>query len=362
MKVSISNYKGGWLRLVWSYGGRRHFLALGVRDDEAGRLYAETLANQIRLDMLRGDFDGTLNRYRPAEQRVENRTLGDVWAEFERWKGARVSKQTMLAYRSTYRRLSTIVSDRRPFSSINESDARRLLDASRDLKPQSIRLRLASLITVWGWAIKKGYATENPWKVAREEIDDLPPTRIQPFQEDEVTAIIAWFYGHSTYSYYADFVRFCFATGCRTGEAVGLSWTDLSDDLTTVTIAYSYWREEGLKSTKTGHSRQFRLPASITEMLQQRRSLATSEIVFPTKRGGRINSDMFLMRAWKRALTELGIPYRRFYVTRATFVTHALKKGVPPQAIAAITGHSLKILFKHYAGLIGSAEAPELWE
>jgi integrase len=52
------------LQLVFSYGGKRRYLSLGMRDTTLNRRVAEMTASQIELDMLSGNFDDSLDKYR----------------------------------------------------------------------------------------------------------------------------------------------------------------------------------------------------------------------------------------------------------------------------------------------------------
>jgi integrase len=47
----------GWLRLRWTYQGRRYALTLGLPDSAANRLYAEQKAKVVELDIISGNFD-----------------------------------------------------------------------------------------------------------------------------------------------------------------------------------------------------------------------------------------------------------------------------------------------------------------
>jgi hypothetical protein len=53
------------LQLVFSYTGKRHYLSTGFTDTPANRKLAEMKARQIELDILCGNFDTTLAKYKP---------------------------------------------------------------------------------------------------------------------------------------------------------------------------------------------------------------------------------------------------------------------------------------------------------
>ncbi len=54
------------LRLRWRHEGKRYCLALGIPDNKLNRAAAQTKARQIEGDMVTGNFDPTLTKYKPA--------------------------------------------------------------------------------------------------------------------------------------------------------------------------------------------------------------------------------------------------------------------------------------------------------
>ena len=86
-----------------------------------------------------------------------------------------------------------------------------------------------------------------------------------------------------------------------------------------------------------------------------------SELIF-TYLGKAIDAHNFRHRPWKSILQAQGVPYRRPYNCRHTFISHALERGLNPVTIAQMTGHDVAVLFKHYAGCIGGVpQLPDLF-
>ena len=65
--VKIESDKG-WLRLRFSFQGRRYAFSLSLPDTKVNRTVAEHKARQIELDILSGNFDPTLKKYKPERQ------------------------------------------------------------------------------------------------------------------------------------------------------------------------------------------------------------------------------------------------------------------------------------------------------
>lgn len=63
---------------------------------------------------------------------------------------------------------------------------------------------------------------------------------------------------------------------------------------------------------------------------------------------------------WRTVLTRLGIPYRKPYQMRHTFITLCLDAGIDAKDVARWVGNSPKIIYQHYAGANRDLEVPEL--
>jgi integrase len=59
--VAIQTFKNR-LRLVWSHGGKRHFLYRNLPDGKVNRLVAQQRARQIEGDLATSNFDLTLDK------------------------------------------------------------------------------------------------------------------------------------------------------------------------------------------------------------------------------------------------------------------------------------------------------------
>jgi integrase len=222
----------------------------------------------------------------------------------------------------------------------------------------TLNRKLGILRECWEWGRIGCYLPDNPWI----SIKPLKPTKRktpQPFSLKEIGLILDAFANHPTYRDLLVFVEFLMKTGARLGEAAGLQWDAVSEDCSRIVIRSQYTSGH-LKSPKSGSDRSYGLPQSLSKKLSIEKTVARSSFVF-THNNRPINIRNFRQRAWKPILTKLGIPYRKPYNSRATFISHALEQGHNPVVIAEITGHDPKVLFDHYAGLINPPSAPELF-
>ena len=52
------------LRLRWRQSGKRYTLSIGLPDSKVNRTVAQQKASQIQLDLISGNYDTTLKKYK----------------------------------------------------------------------------------------------------------------------------------------------------------------------------------------------------------------------------------------------------------------------------------------------------------
>lgn len=106
--------------------------------------------------------------------------------------------------------------------------------------------------------------------------------------------------------------------------------------------------------TKTGIGRVVPIHPVVREALLKQMQASHSDYLFPNQRiHVRPNEPMDrtgFKKVWNAILEEAGLS-GRIYDFRHTFITHAVKSGVNPAAVAMMTGTSLKVMQKHYLHL-----------
>lgn len=354
----------GWLRLRWTYEGRRRSLSMGMRDIPLARTLAQSKANIIEADLMTGHYDDTLKRYRPGGDGGDDGggvKLSAI-ALFDRFiKGRKVDDRTVEKYRAIASKLRAYFKDQAADMSVDVADGfREWLGGS--LAPISQREYIRTLSTCWAWAMKENLQPTNPWADVVKLIKVSPKQRPRPFTKTEIEAIIRGFRDSRYYAYYTDFVVFMLGTGCRTGEAIGLRWSHLSEDCGKVWIGESVTRGVR-KATKTNRAREFRLTPQLQMMLLKRRpeGYRPDDLVFPSPTGKPMVDRNFRKRAWVQVLAAAGVDYRKPYSTRSTFISHSLAQRHNPMSIAQMTGHDPEVMFKHYAADIGGGlQCPDI--
>lgn len=357
VKVEVA---GKRLRLRWTYQGRRYALAVGLPNTSVNRKFAQQKASQIELDIISGNFDDTLEKYKPkraATQDLAPITAGDVFEKFmvdqKKTKGLQIG--SICRYTGALRQLQRFFKDK-PVEFIGAEDAGNFAaNLKEHCKDRTTKDYLILIRACWDWGGLKHLIefNVNPWNAVLDRIKVAPQQRVKPFAAAEVKAIESAFRNDRYYAHYADFVTFLFGTGCRFGEAAGLQWQHVADDFQTVWFGESVSRGVR-KTTKTGKARTIILTSKMGNLLAARKSKSCKpgDLVFPAPKGGPINDHTFRRRAWKGVLGKTGIDYRKPYATRHTVISHALANGANYLEVAETTGHDPQILHKHYASVI----------
>ena len=353
---------------------------LGLEDNPTNRKFAEAKAQQLETDILYERFDPTLERYQSKktiqpEQTTPKETLAKLYKQYIETRRSRVRPGT---WRGNYLVMLGHI-QRSPFAETDPNSdssgyAQKMLDwANQTLSPDTCRRLMTQLNACLKWAVKskrvnldrspfEGLATEAKRLIKKSEDEE---TDINPFTREERDAIIGAFKVYSKDGRYYHYVSFCFYVGCRPSEAIGLTWDDISDDLSKITFKNAIVPGQGgvekCSGLKTQSRRVFPCNRRVQELLREMRSVRRSAngLVFTSAKGGVFDTAYF-RRVWVKILNGLGIEYRKPYQTRHTFITLCLDAGVNAKDIGKWVGNSAGIIFQHYAGHRTELSVPEI--
>lgn len=331
--------RGGNLVLRWRYQGRRFHHSLGLPYNALNLGVAETLRRRIEADIVTGDFDPSLEKYLlPHQKRSPRKDL------FESFLKRPLAPRTMGLYRAAIRRYREKFGNRLIES---PGEAEGFLAWLRpQIKASTTRAYIVRLNAIWLWGWGEKLVTSNPW-LRIKDLVKVPPPQPKPFDRLEVDKIL----GAITGKHYEDFVKFLLSTGCRMGEAAGLTWDCVSEDCRRITI----------NATKTNSLREIHLPPNVTALLQNRRALAVSPWVFTDRSGAAVRTNNFNSRVWQPLLETAGVAYRKPGNCRHTCATHLIESGVNPVHVAGILGNSPQIVLRYYYGSLSENKLPELF-
>src|SRR5262245_7958382 len=171
-----------------------------------------------------------------------------------------------------------------------------------------------------------------------------------PYTAEERDLVLDFFWRQKRRQY--AFVYVLFFTGLRTAEAIGLRWgkVDLRRGRLTVDVSRTLGEDNAPKTKRS--QRTIPLRPEVVAVLRALRPLHVAEdtFVFTTTAGTPVNEERFVEKHWRPALRATGIRPRKFYATRATFISQTLEAQVIPiKKLADYCGTSVAMIEQHYA-------------
>lgn len=378
VSLKISNNR---IQLVFTVGGKRHYLSTGLADTPANQKVAARKAALIEDDIYKEKFDPTLQKYKPQSipttvtpivlpnDEPSKTSLLELWTSYTEFQRKHLEESTILRdYGKIEKRI-------RKFPKQFVEDA---IDVQtyllKNYSTEVTKRTLKYLSACCNWAIRKRLIAENPFKELAKEIKTkkTSPVSRKPFSRSCVAAIISAF-EHNTYSsryssvphsYYVPYVKFLFHTGCRPEEAIALKWRHIEKDRIHFCEAVAT-DVRVRKTTKTDKPRYFPINAELQTILDtiKPENCTPDSLVFPAKRGRELDTHNFLNRVWKPMVQELVKEgkvreYLPQYNCRHTFITLCLEDGIPSRRVADWCGTSVHVIEDHYAGAIAQIQVP----
>jgi len=198
-------------------------------------------------------------------------------------------------------------------------------------------------------AVRRGYMSQNPARLAREKNSQPKPLEIVPFTHAELGALA------TELGPWGPLAIVGAETGLRPSELAGLEWSDIND--TSLIVARTYVAGELKPYGKTKRARR-RVPLTsrAREALNQMPRRIDTPAVFASPRSKRLNVHNFRSREWVPAIESAGIPHRRIYDLRHTFATNALDKGVTLFELSRFMGTSVELIDQTYGHLAEGTE------
>lgn len=231
---------------------------------------------------------------------------------------------------------------------------------SEPYRAETIRIALRTLHGAYAHAIhRQGYAGTSP--VAGLERQERPRDEPKPkmiLTPEQVAAVIE----HARPAY-RPVIAFMAGTGCRIGEALGLTWADL--DLTgerTARIAMQANRKGQRVPLKTAHSRRtLDLPASLVARLAALKLAADDTgpqaFVFASMGGNPLDGPNVAARGMRAACKTAGVPVVGPHALRHAHASALLADGWDLAAVSRRLGHgSVAVTAQVYAHLIEDAD------
>ncbi|WP_138503266.1 tyrosine-type recombinase/integrase [Nostoc sp. PA-18-2419] len=377
MKVGIEVSKG-YLRLRFPralFNGNQKYLSLNLADTPENQVVAELKVRQAELDILAGNFDFSLGKYKiqttlvniASKQKTYN--LLSLWEKYTEFKKGQVEESTLV------RDYSIIEKRIRKFPSTDLNEAVLIRNHLLSIySAETTKRTLKQLNACCNWAVLSQLIEINPFKDLSKGIKTRKKDNtILTFNKEEIAIIIDAFisnkychkYSPIPHSFYANYVRFLFLTGCRPEEAVALKWKHISSTHITFTEAVpSDVRIR--KDTKTHQTRLFPINNQLREVFNDIGYGEPEKLLFHSRNKKELDSHNFLNRIWRPVLTRLVKDrliryYLPQYNCRHTFITICLEAGISVKQIADMVGNSPEVIYRHYSGVIKQLEVPAIF-
>lgn len=198
---------------------------------------------------------------------------------------------------------------------------------------------LIPLRRVFDLAIEEDFIEANPVASVRTKKHQKQP--IHRFTPTEKAQILEKLSGDPWLFY-----LIAFETGMRTGEILGLRWSDWTDDQ--ILVARSIVRRR-LTDIKTHQARSVFISGKLRQALaSHKRRFAGGYLFLNSKGRPHLDADTFVDH-WTEALKRARVTYRRPYTCRHTRASEMLMAGVEPAFAATQLGHTLEQFFNTYA-------------
>lgn len=147
-----------------------------------------------------------------------------------------------------------------------------------------------------------------------------------------------------------------FFSGMRTGEMIGLKWSDIDFEKKTITIQRTIGRGIIGKPKTESSIRTIPIIAPLEKPLLDQFKLTGNQksfVFLNNENTHYFDSSKIRDRTWKNTLKEAGVRYRTIYNTRHTFVSLNLSSGKNILWVSQMIGHkNANITLEHYSKYI----------
>ncbi len=218
--------------------------------------------------------------------------------------------------------------------------------------PSTVRGVVALLATIIRAAVDDGY-TATPVDVRRLKFpsDRTAAPRRQTFTAAELRELL-----RVARSPWREIAAVSASLGLRSGEALGLAWSDLDLERRVVTLRQAAVDGRlGPLKTRTSAARLPLSPAlaQLLKAYRDRTGAAAGGLVFATRTGRPIHGSAW-RRAFARTLQAAGLPHRSPHTLRHTAASLVLEAGLSAAAARDLLRHADVKVTSRYSHAIGA--------
>jgi integrase len=209
----------------------------------------------------------------------------------------------------------------------------------RTISPASVNLELRALRACMNTAMSWNLLTTNPF--VRRKFVQVPEVLPSYF----TTLDIAKLKEAVANPLYWDIILFALLSGCRRGEILALRWPDYDEQRGTITIHCS----NGFR-TKTGKHRVIPVHSALREMLEKRRSVTPSDLIF-SDCGHQLEGNNVTKRI-RHYIRKAGLRHElHFHSLRHSFASLLIQSGESLYTVQKLLGHTSPRMTQVYSHL-----------
>lgn len=326
----VKNAKGEFKEWIWvrfSYNGKNHRKTLNLENTKANmKLAKNEILPTLQLKLVNGElFKKTV----PTIDEYSKKSF-DIHSVTRK-------KTTQDDYRISYEKHIKPYFGKRDINSLKPSDISLWQNKlSTTLSPSRLKVVRAVLSTIFNDALRDEIITRNPLVAVKSP--KLAKAEILPFSVADIYKIL-----QNSQGQFRNFYALAFFTGMRSGEMIGLKWSDVNFSKNEIYIRQAI--KMGVLSTpKTLSSiRYIDIVDSLIPYLMNQYQITGSEnsYVFLNESNEHFY-DIKRIRTtdWKKVLKASGLKYRPIYHTRHSFATIMLENGEDILWVSNMLGHT----------------------
>ncbi len=316
--------------ITFYHQSKRYKKSLNLNDTKRNRKLAqEKLIPEIQYKLNTGEFFKNETKIPTIDEFVKK--------SFEIHEATRKYSTHIDYVNGYYRYIQSYLGDK-PLDKVKPSDIELWQSAllNKGLGARRIRTLRTVLTTLYNDAMKDEIVKYSPLNVVR--VPKAPKVEIHPFSLEEIKLIL-----NNCEGQVKNFIALAFFTGMRSGEMVGLKWSDVNFDRLEISIKRTIKMGE-ISRPKTENS--IRVIDIINYLLpfledQYKRTGQEKSYVFLNENKEHIYDIKRIREThWKKILKKIGLYYRPIYHTRHTFATLMLEHNEDILWVSHMLGHT----------------------